>query len=640
MKNGEKSEVKPYIAASESIGEFSVKAVVLGSIFGLLFGFSNTYLGLYSGLTVSTSIPIAVMTIAAFRGLRIFGVRATILESNISQTIGSASSSLASGVIFTIPALFLWGANPTLFEISALALLGSLLGITFMIPLRSYLIVKEHHNLPFPEGTACANVLINAERGGAKALPVFAGVGIGLAYKFLARWQHLWAETVTANVPGLPRAEVGINATPALLSVGFILGYKISAVMVAGALISWIIIIPLIAYFGRTLTAPVFPETVKLIAEMSPAEIWANYVRYLGAGAVAMAGIITVLRSVPIMVNSFRLGAAEFRKRLAATGETIIERTSRDLPIKWIIGVVAGCVAAIAFVPGLVGDFTALSNRIVVAVAIAVFAFLFVTVSSRIVGLIGVSSNPTSGMTIVTLLGTSLIFYMLGWTDAIGKITALSVGTVVCVAASIAGDMSQDLKTGYLVGGTPRSQQIGEYIGALTSVVGVAYAVTMLNEAYGFGTTELPAPQAMLMKTVIDGVLSAQIPWPLIFMGAALTLVVELFGIASLPFAVGVYLPLSTMTPIFIGGLLRLLLEKRLKNDERLERCREGGVLFSSGLIAGEGLLMVGLSAYVYFVRKPDGWGDAWLGGLSGPVSLLLFVGLGFLIYTFARRHS
>jgi putative OPT family oligopeptide transporter len=605
-----------------------------------LFGFSNTYLGLYTGLTVSTSIPIAVMTVAAFRGLRVFGVRATILESNISQTTGSASSSLASGVIFTIPALFLWGANPTLFQIASLALLGAFLGITVMIPLRRYLIVKEHGKLPYPEGTACAEVLINAEKGGSKSLPVFVGLGVGLVYKFFARWQQIWAETVTTNVPGLEKAQLGIKATPALLSVGFIIGYRISAVMVAGSLISWMMVIPLIAHFGKGLAAPVFPETVKLIAEMTPSEIWTRYIRYLGAGAVAMAGIITIIRSVPIMIKSFRLGAAEFKQRLADNGETIIERTTRDLPVKWILSVVAVIILVIVFIPGLVGQFDDITHRIVVGIAIAIFAFLFVTVSSRIVGLIGVSSNPTSGMTIVTLLGTSMVFYLLGWTDAIGKITALSVGTVVCVAASIAGDTSQDLKTGYLVGGTPYRQQIGEYIGALTSVVGVTYAVMILHKAYGFGTIDLPAPQAMLMKTVIDGVLSAQIPWALVFVGAAFAIVVELLGVTSLPFAVGMYLPVSTMTPIFAGGLLRHLLDRRFKNDKNLDRRREGGVLFASGLIAGEGLLMVGLSGYVYFHGKTQGWGDAWLGGFSEPFSLLLFLGLAVLLYTFAKRHS
>ncbi len=633
-------EIKPYVAPSVSTGEFTLRAVVLGSIFGLLFGFSNTYLGLYSGLTVSTSIPIAVMTVAAFRALRLFGARPTILESNISQTTGSASSSLASGIIFTIPALFLWGADPTIIQIAALALLGAFLGITFMIPLRRYLIVREHGRLPYPEGTACGEVLINAEKGGSKAMPVFIGLGVGLVFKFFARAAKIWTEKITVSVPGLYKAQLGLKATPALLGVGFIIGYRIAAVMVAGSLISWGMLIPLIAHFGQGLSSPMFPETVKLIADMTPSEIWTRYIRYLGAGAVAMAGIITVIRSIPVMVRSFSLGAAEFKRRLADDSNTKTERTALDLPMKWILSVVGVVIAVIVLVPGVVGQFPEIGHRIVVGIAISVFAFLFVTVSSRIVGLIGVSSNPTSGMTIVTLLGTSMVFYLLGWTDMIGKITALSVGTVVCVAASIAGDTSQDLKTGFLVGATPYRQQISEYIGALTSVTGVAFAVTMLHGAYGFGSTELPAPQAMLMKTVIDGVLSAQVPWTIVFIGAAFTLVVELLGIASLPFAVGMYLPVSTMTPIFAGGLLRYLVETRFRKDENIERRREGGILLASGLIAGEGLLMVGIAGYTYFVGTVEGWGDAWLGALSPFVSFVLFLGLGWLIYSFAKRHS
>jgi len=632
-------EVKPYVPAAESPAEFTIKAVVLGSFFGILFGTANTYLGLTAGLTVSTSIPIAVMTVAAFRTLRIFGMRATILENNTSQTVGSASSSLASGVIFTIPALFLWGANPTLVQISTLALLGAFLGITFMIPLRKYLIVKEHKKLPYPEGTACGEVLITSEKGGAPATPVFVGLGIGLVYKYFSSFLMIWKDKVSASISDVFKAEIGIKATPALLGVGFIIGYRISAVMVAGSLISWVMIIPLIAHFGQGLTIPVFPEAERLIAGMSASEIWTRYIRYIGAGAVATAGIITVIRSIPIMVASFRLGAAQFKRGLADGTQTVI-RTGHDLPIKWILGIVSAIIIVIAAIPGLVGQFDELSHRIVVALAITIFAFLFVTVSSRIVGLIGVSSNPTSGMTIVTLLGTSMVFYLLGWTDTIGKITALSVGTVVCVAASIAGDTSQDLKTGFLVGATPFKQQIGEYIGALTSVAGVAYAVSFLHKAYGFGTVDLPAPQAMLMKTVIDGVLSAQLPWALVFIGAAFALVVEMLGIPSLPFAVGMYLPVSTMTPIFAGGLLRRFIERRYRGDAHLARRREGGILFSSGLIAGEGLLGVGIAAYTYFVHKPEGLGDAWLGGFSSPFSLLVFFGLAYLIYVFAKRQS
>ncbi|MBD3298665.1 MAG: oligopeptide transporter, OPT family [candidate division Zixibacteria bacterium] len=626
---------EPIVGAQENIAEFTIKSLIAGIFFGVLFGAANTYLGLKAGLTVSTSIPVAVMTVTVFRALRMFGSRSTILESNMSQTIGSASSSLASGVIFTIPALFLWRADPSLLRISLLALLGGVLGIAIMIPLRKFLIVREHHNLPYPEGTACAEVLNASEGKKAKAGPLFAGLGIGALYKFCLGFLHLWNETPKTGIVGLPKAQIGIEATPALLGVGFILGPRIGAVMVAGAAISWVIIIPILNYIWGDLTSPVFPETVKLVSEMTTSEIWTRYIRYLGAGAVAMAGIITIIRSVPTMVESFKLGVQEIAaRRNGQAGESL--RTQRDLSMK-TVGIIVGLIGlAVVAVPGLVGGFESIIGRIVVAIAIIVFAFFFVTVSSRIVGLIGVSSNPTSGMTIVTLLGTSFVFYAMGWTDMIGQITALSVGTVVCVAASIAGDTSQDLKTGFLVGATPYKQQIGEFIGAMTSTWAVAYAVSVLHHAYGFGSTHLPAPQATLMKTVIEGVLAAEIPWTLVGIGAAFALVVEAFKIPSLPFAVGLYLPVSTMTPIFAGGLVRWLVDKRLPKGAT-NPDRDRGVLYASGFIGGEGLIGVGLAAWTYFVAKPGGIGDAWAGPFSSVISLLLFVGLAWVLW---RRRA
>lgn len=625
----------PIVGPTENIAEFTVKALLAGVVFGILFGAANAYLGLKAGLTVSTSIPIAVMTVAVFRALRIFGSRSTILESNISQTIGSASSSLASGVIFTIPALFLWGAAPSLVEISLLAVTGGILGIAIMIPLRRFLIVREHHNLPYPEGTACADVLEAAEGKKANAAPLFYGLGLGALYKYCLGFLHLWKESPSTGIYGLPKAQIGIEATPALLGVGFILGPRIGAVMVAGAGISWVIIIPLLNYIWGDATSPVFPETVKLVSQMSSSEIWTRYIRYLGAGAVAMGGIITIIRSIPTMVESFKLAVKELAGRRQGNAVKAV-RTDRDLSIR-TVGIIVLLVAlAIALVPHIVGGFDTISARIVVALAIVVFAFFFVTVSSRIVGLIGVSSNPTSGMTIVTLLGVSFIFYALGWTDMMGRITALSIGTVVCVAASIAGDTSQDLKTGFLVGATPYKQQIGEFIGALTSTWAVAYAVTVLHHAYGFGSTHLPAPQATLMKTVIEGVLSASIPWTLVGIGAAISLLAEAVRVPSLPFAVGLYLPVSTMTPIFAGGLIRAAVDRRYKEKSE-NPDRDRGVLLSSGFIGGEGLIGVGLAAWTYFVAKPGGIGDAWAGGFSSWISLLLFAGLGWVLW---RRSS
>ncbi len=640
VQSDAEAPVQPYIPATETLPEFTLKAVVLGCLFGMMFGAANAYLGLKAGLTVSTSIPVAVMTVAVFRALRGVLGRSTILENNLSQTVGSASSSLASGIIFTIPALFLWGLDPSLLQMATLALLGGLLGILFMIPLRRYLIVKEHGKLPYPEGTACAEVLVASEAGGSRARNVFVALGIGAVYKFLIGFLHLWNERVVLAIPRMKKAVVGIETTPALLGVGYILGYRIAAVMVAGSLVSWVALIPLIAHFGEGFTTPIFPEMAKTIGEMSPAEIWTRYIRYIGAGAVAFGGIITVARSVPTMVESFRLGVEEVRARLS---KRFVERarTERDLTLFYVLGGAALIVLVIALVPHIIGNVESFGVRLIGAICIAVFSFFFVTVSSRIVGLVGVSSNPTSGMTIVTLMGTSLIFVLLGWTDEMGKVAALTVGTIVCVAASIAGDTSQDLKTGFLVGATPYKQQAGEMIGAIASVLAVCGAVLVLNRAYTFGSTDLPAPQATLMKTVIEGVLSGEIPWGLVLTGAAFGAVAELCSIPSLPFAVGLYLPISTMTPIFVGGCIRQGIERRYRKDEEQLRDRkEQGILFGSGLIAGEGLMGVGIALYAFFRGKPEGIGAAWLGSFGDLFSLALFAMLGYALVRATGRMA
>ena len=640
LNNQSGSEFRPHVAANESMAEFSIKTVVMGIFFGILFGAANAYLGLLAGLTVSTSIPVAVMTVGFFRlTRRLFG-QSTILENNMSQTVGSASSSLASGVIFTIPALFLWGLDPSIFQIAALAALGGLLGILLMIPLRKLLIKAEHGKLPYPEGTACAKVLVAADRGGAGAGNVFLGLGIGLVYKFFIGFLHLWKDKVYFYLPLLKKAQLGVATTPALLGVGYILGFRISTIMVSGSAISWVILIPLMAHFGSQLGPPLFPESVGSIAAMSPSEIWNAYIRYIGAGAVAFGGIVTIIRSAPTMLKSLQIGVGEMRNKLgtpeydsgtATPGAP--ERTDRDLPLKTVLIGGALIVGALAVIPGLLGGSATLTMRLVAAPVIAVFGFLFVTVSSRIVGLVGVSSNPTSGMTIVTLLGVSMIFVYMGWTDAVGKVTALTVGTVVCVAASIAGDTSQDLKTGFLLGATPYKQQIGELIGAASSALAVSAAIVILDKAYQFGSPDLPAPQATLMKTIIEGVLEAGIPWGLILIGVVLGAIIELFKLPSLPFAVGLYLPVSTMTPIFIGGSIRLFLDKKFRNDSvELEQRRERGTLFSSGLIGGEGLMGVGIALYAFYYGKPSGLGLTWPVPLGELVSLALFGLLGYFL--------
>ncbi len=629
------SEFQPYVPDEISIKDFTIKAIILGALFGVIFGSANAYLGLRVGLTISTAIPLAVISVAVFKVLTPIIGKSTILDSNLAQTTGSASSSLASGIIFTIPALFLWGFNPSIFKMGTLALLGGVLGVLFMIPLRRALIVKEHGILPYPEGTAAAQVLISAEEGGTKARNIFIGLGIGAVYTTLVRFLQIWPEKIKVNLPVLKKAELGGEPMPALLGVGFILGPRIAAIMVAGGLLSWIGIIPLMAYFGENLNIPLFPEKTLSITQMTPYQIWDKYIRVVGAGAVAVAGIITVIRSLPTMYNALKMGIKDFRlnKEISTTQR---KRTQVDLPIL-VLGVgVLIVVIVLILSPQIIGVSTSVLIRIIAAVCIAFFAFCFVTVSSRIVGMVGVTSNPTSGMTIVTLLGTSLLFYALGWTDAIGQATALTIGTVVAVGASIAGDISQDLKAGYIIGATPKRQQTAELIGVITSAFAIAAAVWLLGESFIFGSVDLPAPQAVLMKTVIEGVLGGNLPWGLVMIGGAISITAELLRIPSLPFAVGIYLPLSTMTPLYVGGLLRQFVERRAGDNQELRKKRgEKGILLGSGFIAGEGIAMVAVAIYAFIKKaKPEGIGLVWPGYLGSFIALAAFFGLvAFILF-------
>ncbi|HEX9692528.1 MAG TPA: oligopeptide transporter, OPT family [Gemmatimonadales bacterium] len=593
----EPQEGQEYIplTAGESLTEFTVKAVFTGAVLGVLFGAANTYLGLKAGLTISTSIPVAVLTIVAFRLLAAFGMRHSILESNISQTVGSASSSVASGVLFTIPALFIWGLSPAWAQITLLAMAGGLIGVLAMIPLRRYLIKREHGTLPYPEGMACAEVLVAGEQGGRQAAPVFWGLGLGMLFQILTDGFKLVADRFEVAV-GL-KANLSLSVSPPLIGVGYILGIRIAAVMVAGSALSALIIIPAINIWGSGLTAPLYPETEKLIAAMTAGEIWHRYVRYIGAGAVAAGGIITLIKSIPTMVESFRLGLKHLEKGAARMG---VSRTDLDLGFRTVLLAGGVILVVLTLTPGVLGYLDSIVVRAVASVLIAVFAFFFVTVSSRIVGLVGVTSNPTSGMAIATLLGTSGVFFLFGWTDLPGKATVLMVGTVVCIAASIAGDTSQDLKTGFVLGATPRFQQIGEMIGVITSAGFVCLVVMMLHRSVpgGLGGAELPAPQAVLMKLVIDGVLDQSLPWTLILIGLGIGVVASLFKIPVLAFAVGVYLPLYTMAAVFAGGLMRHLLTRKAE-PARAESRRERGVLFGSGLVGGGGLTGVVLAVWV-----------------------------------------
>jgi putative OPT family oligopeptide transporter len=644
LKEGE--VYQPYVPASATPDEFTIKALFFGILFGVLFGAANAYLGLRAGLTISTSIPVAVMTVAAFKVLRSVGGSANILEANLAQTVGSSSSSVASGVIFTLPALFLWGLHPSIIQMTSLAMAGGLIGVLFMIPLRRFLIQREHGNLPYPEGTACAHVLVANESGGGNARNVFIGLGAGALYKALTSWISVLGSEAHLKVPFLKKGELGMDLSPALFGVGYILGPRIATVMVGGGLLSSLIIIPGIAFWGEG-RPPLYPEMVLTISEMSASQIWTRYVRYIGAGAVAAAGIITLVRSLPVMIESFKIGASELKSRVgsedgaivehgvepgrakAPTATQLVPRTSRDLPLKFVgLGILVVALG-LTFSPVAFSALGGSLERMVAAICVVLFAFFFVTVASRIVGMVGVTSNPTSGMTIAALLGTAGIFLVMGWTDLNGKAAALTVGCVVAIAASIAGDTSQDLKTGFLLGATPRNQQIGELVGVLTSATFVCLSVLLLAETFGFGSAELPAPQATLMKLVIDGVLDQNLPWALVGIGVAIAVIAELFRIPSLPFAVGVYLPVSTMTPIFLGGMLKLWLEKRSANEQQAKDRRDKGVLLGSGFVGGEGLLGVAIAA-VAFVQgaRPAGIGLDWMGPawLANIISFLAFM--------------
>jgi putative OPT family oligopeptide transporter len=608
---------------TESVVEFTARAVVAGIGFGILFGMANAYLGLRVGLTVSTSIPIAVLTVAMMKLLpkRDGDV---LLEANLSQTIGSASSSLATGTIFTIPALFLWGMAPPFWQVAILALLGGFLGIAAMIPLRRLLIVRSADELPYPEGTACAEVLratTDAKAGGGRW--IFIGIAVGAAVKLALGAFMLAPSALDFVLPVLPKAELALEIAPALLAVGYILGYRQSAIMVSGSLISAIVLTPMIALVGGGLAAPMFPELKLTIHDMTASQIWSRYVRYIGAGAVAAAGLVAVARALPTMWSSFASVLKGLRRgggNEMVNGE-LAPRTDRDLP-SWVVAVVPlFVIVTLVAVPGLLAGDMNFVQRLVASIGVAIFGVAFVVVSSRIVGLIGVSSNPTSAMTLVSLLGVSVIFVLFGWRDPSARAAILTVGTVVCIAASKAGDISQDLKTGFLLGATPAKQQLGQFIGAACACWAIAGTVLLLGQAFTFGSPELPAPQATLMKTVIEGVLSGSLPWGLVGVGAALTTCALIAGLPGLSFAVGVYLPLGSLMPIFVGGIVRRIVDSRRASKAT---DNDPGVLAASGMIAGEGLAGV---AIAFLVAGTGKWPES---ALTHALASIHFAAKGF----------
>ncbi len=644
LSDGE--EYVPYVPSSARIDEFTFKSVFVGIIIGIIFGAANAYLGLKVGMTVSASIPAAVIGVALFRLFK----GGTPLETNIVQTIGSAGESLAAGVIFTIPALIIWGVEPDQLKIFVLATLGGLLGVLFMIPLRRYLIVKEHGKLIYPEGTACAEIIVAGDSGGSRARLLFKGLGIGFIYqilsnqKFFGLWKteavlKLFSRGRDGRMSGIGGAEIGIDLTPELLGVGYIIGPKIAAVMLSGGMLAWLVIIPLIYVYGANSSTPLYPETVKLISQMEPSEIWNRYIRYIGAGAVAFGGIMTLIKALPIIFESFRLGISGMKEG-SDSKKTNDMRINRDIPIKYVI---LGIILIIFFI--FISPESIVPTSFLGAIMIVISSFFFVTVSSRIVGLIGSSSNPVSGMTIATLLLTALLFVITGnATSPDAKIEVLTVGSIVCIAAAIAGDTSQDLKTGYLVGATPSFQQIGEMIGVLTSAVVIGSVLIVLHKGLGIGSEHLPAPQATLMALVIKGVIDGNLPWTLVFIGVIIAMIFELLELPSLAMAVGLYLPLSLSTPIMVGGLARWWIEKRGKQkDKNISETREKGILYCSGLIAGAALsgvliaFMVFLSDKVFFINRFMHSIQSLTEGFGQLESFIIFLALAVSILYFTR---
>ncbi|MGH9311381.1 MAG: OPT family oligopeptide transporter [Vicinamibacterales bacterium] len=637
-----RSGFQPYVSAAQSPAEFTLKAILLGAVFGLIFGASTVYLGLRAGLTVSASIPIAVLAISVLK--RLGG--STILENNIVQTIGSAGESVAAGVVFTIPALIFFGERGqsyfSYFQITMLAFAGGILGVLMMVPLRRALIVKEHGVLPYPEGTACADVLVAGERGGALAKTVFMGLGVGAVWKAMSWIVQVFPTAIGRSIARtgvFPNATLNVDISPEYMGVGYVIGPRIAGVMFAGGVLSWLVLLPLLSILGNYLTVPFppVPASGLRIDQMTPNQLWSAYIRYTGAGAVLAAGLITLARTIPTIVSSFRDSIRDFSAKGAGAGGRT--RTERDMPMSIVLVGTVLLAAFLALAPAMPTQ-----GNFLVSLLVIVFGFFFVTVSSRIVGLIGSSSNPVSGMTIATLILTCTIFVALGWTGEWYSPVALCVGAVVCIAAANAGATSQDLKTGYIVGATPIYQQYGLVIGVLVSALIIGYTTLYLHGVMTIGSDALPAPQATLMATIIKGLLSQNLPWGLVLVGVFIAVTLELCGIHSLSFAVGSYLPIATTAPIFAGGLVRAYVERKTGTAEESEV--GSGTLFSSGLIAGGSLAGIlyavlfgqgiipeadGADALAPIAFLHDGTGGLVAGGL-------IFAALGFVLSKVGQR--
>ncbi len=570
----------PYIKDEENYPETTKTSLGLGILLAVIFGAANAYLGLRVGMTVSASIPAAVISMGV---IRVLLKRESILENNMVQTIGSAGESVAAGAIFTLPTLFLWASEwgdnpPSLLRITSIALCGGILGVLFMVPLRKALIVKEHKTLPYPEGTACAQVLKAGEQGASKAGIVFSGLFISAVYKFIADGFKIIKSELHLEFPRFGRGALGIDVLPALVGVGYICKIKIATYMLTGGVLSWLVLMPLIGVFGGETIF--YPGTVPIL-QMDSWALWSNYIKYIGAGCVAMGGILSLIKSFPLIVTTFMASIKDFKGN---QGEKEVTRTENDLPMKTIVLAIVVVAIVMWLLPFVPVNFWG-------ALLIIIFGFFFATVSSRLVGLVGSSNNPVSGMTIATLLVASLLLKVTGNDDAQGMIGAISIGSVICMIAAVAGDTSQDLKTGYILGATPKRQQIGELIGITVSALTIGGVLYLLDRAWGFGSEQLAAPQATLMKMIVEGVMGGNLPWTLVIIGAFIAVIVELLHIPVLPFAVGLYLPIHLSVGIMAGAVVRHHMEYKNRESEKKEGVIENGILYTSGLIAGEGLV-------------------------------------------------
>ena len=616
----EKNEFKPYIPADRVMPELTVTSIVMGMLLAVIFGAANAYLGLRVGMTVSASIPAAVISMGV---IRVIMKRNSILESNMVQTIGSAGESLAAGAIFTMPALFLWAEEglcdmPSLVEITLIALCGGVLGVLFMVPLRNALIVKEHETLLYPEGTACADVLLAGEEGGANASTVFSGMGLAAAFKFVVDGLKVLPSDVAFAFKSF-KGEIGMEVYPALLGVGYIVGPQIASYMFVGSVIGWMVIIPLICLFGPDTwlyPADVGTTIADLYAAGGAAKIWSTYVKYIGAGAIATGGIISLIKSLPLIITTFR----DSIKSMKGGKNTNTARTAQDLPMQMILFGIVAMILIIWVVP-------AIPVTLLGAAIIVVFGFFFATVSSRMVGLVGSSNNPVSGMAIATLLIATMSIKASGKTGIDGMTAAIAIGSVICIVAAIAGDTSQDLKTGYLLGATPKKQQMGEIIGVVVSGLAIGGVLYLLNAAWGYGGAEVPAPQATLMKMIVEGIMGGNLPWNLVFIGVYLAIALEILRVPVMPFAIGLYLPIYLNASIMIGGVVRMFMDRRKNVDEETKtKQTTDGTLYCAGMIAGEGLVGILLAIFAVFGINVSIGESVNFGNIGGVVLMVIMI--------------